>query len=475
MTERSKWCSRWLLAVGAVVLGLWAAWVDPATASEPAGPPPLPTAPQTIPNAAPPTAPQIDIERGNALCLLADDFVAARARIELIESARCRIDVVVFGIEGDWFAYGMLGLLRDAARRGVQVRIVVDALYHWVPGPVREYLVESGIRIREYHPWRGWGGLRYNFRLHDKLLVVDGQAMIVGGRNIAASYFGRGETKNFHDRGVLIHGPASLHGEVYFQHLWGSNDLLPDNRRTDPLSLLTAERVDANAVGQTLTASAQRLRAEYLQGGCGACGTGCVVAERVQFLHSKKAFQSPCPDITPVLRDIVSRARREVLVETPYAVFPDEWLDEFEEARRRGVRVVLLTNSLHTTDHICVHAAYVNRKQRLLDMGVELYEYDGTRVLHAKSLVVDDVAVFPTYNFNYRSQNLDSEIAVIAYDPRIAAGLRGLIFVDIAQSQRVHSVEHPLDVPRCLRQPKHGRYPLMQVGRIMGTIMAPYY
>jgi phosphatidylserine/phosphatidylglycerophosphate/cardiolipin synthase-like enzyme len=470
MSEPPLTRSRLWLAVGVVSFGLWAALAPAGTAAEPAGPPQL----------FPPPCPH-----GHALCLLDDDFAAAGARVELIESARCRIDLAVYAMKGDWFSYGVLGLLRDAARRGVEVHVVVDAFYNWVPGPVREHLAANGVQVREYHPWRSWGGRRYNYRLHDKLLLVDGRAMIVGGRNIAACYFGHAEGRNFRDRDVLIHGPAAGHCQVYFHQLWNSDDVSPDDRRGDLFSLITAERVDRDDVGRTLTENAGRLRAMYL-GGCGSAGgtscgfgcNGCIATGHVEFLHSDKSFQSGCPDITAVLLETVRRAGREVIIETPYPVFPDEWLDVLEQVRRRGVRVVLLTNSPHTTNHLCVHAAYVNRKRRLLKMGVELYEFgsgDSTQVFHTKSLVVDDIAVIPTHNFNHRSQNLDTEIAVVSYDPRVAAELRRRIFADIALARPVAPTEYPLDLPQWVRKPQSVRYPVMHVGRLFAPVMSRYY
>ncbi len=93
------------------------------------------------------------------------------------------------------------------------------------------------------------------------------------------------------------------------------------------------------------------------------------------------------------------------------------------DAISRGVRVQLLTNSLASTDHDLVAASFDNQKHHfLLPRGVGIWELTGPDHLHAKSAVIDGTIAFVgSYNFDPRSQSLNTETGVLLTDPIAAA------------------------------------------------------
>ena len=135
------------------------------------------------------------------------------------------------------------------------------------------------------------------------------------------------------------------------------------------------------------------------------------------------------------IHPILEGAKSSILIESPYLV-PSRAVRELLERKvADGVRVVILTNSKHSTDAIFPYAAYVGHRKGLLEAGIEIYEYKGPDMLHAKSFVVDGrILGIGSYNLDPRSQNLNTEVMCVADDEGAAAELTALIEERIADS-----------------------------------------
>ncbi|MEO7401058.1 MAG: phospholipase D-like domain-containing protein, partial [Polaromonas sp.] len=133
------------------------------------------------------------------------------------------------------------------------------------------------------------------------------------------------------------------------------------------------------------------------------------------------------------LLQLMSQARTELLIVSPYFVPGKLMMSQFAELRRRGVRVRVLTNSLASNDAAAAHVGYARYREALLAMGVELYEMraeqegtlggfgstggstGGSRAsLHAKVVVMDQrLLVVGSMNLDLRSKLQNSEVALI--------------------------------------------------------------
>jgi phosphatidylserine/phosphatidylglycerophosphate/cardiolipin synthase-like enzyme len=129
---------------------------------------------------------------------------------------------------------------------------------------------------------------------------------------------------------------------------------------------------------------------------------------------------------------LIRHARRDLLVVSPYFVPGDDMKQAFAAARKRGVRVRVLTNSLASNDAPVAHAGYARHRKDLLDMGVQLYEMRSERaglrdslssgsgagasraMLHSKLLVIDGgLVAVGSMNLDMRSQLHNTEIALL--------------------------------------------------------------
>jgi phosphatidylserine/phosphatidylglycerophosphate/cardiolipin synthase-like enzyme len=125
--------------------------------------------------------------------LIETDREAAEARVEMVLEAREEILAESFIMGHDPLTLTGLALLRAAARRGIDVKVIVDAQWNKIPAAVQDHLLAEGIEIREYHPFRLDRPQWITRRMHDKLLVIDGKALMAGGRNVESPYFGLGK------------------------------------------------------------------------------------------------------------------------------------------------------------------------------------------------------------------------------------------------------------------------------------------
>jgi putative cardiolipin synthase len=152
------------------------------------------------------------------------------------------------------------------------------------------------------------------------------------------------------------------------------------------------------------------------------------------------------------LAALVTTAKDEVLIQSPYLVASEPAFALFQDLRARGVRIRIGTNSLASTDNLKAFSGYLDQRQRLLEAGVEVFEYRPDPevqreimsrysvlrasapvfAVHAKTLVVDRrVAFVGTYNLDPRSENLNTEVGVVIHDAQQAAALADAIGTDM--------------------------------------------
>ena len=145
--------------------------------------------------------------------------------------------------------------------------------------------------------------------------------------------------------------------------------------------------------------------------------------------------------MAPGLVAAAGTARDELFIVSPYFVPGKDGLAFLIRARERGRRVVVVTNSLASTDGNSIHSKYKNYREPLLRAGVELYELKpvsgtkrlklrwgragpGLASLHAKSFAIDRRTLFAgSYNLTPRSKNLNMEMGVFLDSPALAARL----------------------------------------------------
>lgn len=363
--------------------------------------------------------------------ILDDDREAAQARVDIIQNAEREIHALYFLARNDRITLAALALLRDAKRCGVgSVKLVVDANFHRIPKGVLAHLRDEGVEVRVFHPLK----LRHPSwlfrRMHEKVVVVDGERYIAGGRNLAESYFGISPGRQYVDRDVYVEGSSAVDAVAHFDRVWSSRHVAVLKVR-----VTAAEKRRAALLLDRVLRDLQKDGFIELHTGRD-WSVGQKEVDSVRLLHDPVAMKGPRVAIG--LARILETARTSVVIESPYLVPSKTLLEILDAMLARGVSITILTNSLKSTDGALPQAGYLKYRRRLARAGVDLREYKGPDSLHAKSMVVDDrIALIGSYNIDPRSQNLNTEVMCVTEDEEAAALLTASIESHLKNSWQI--------------------------------------
>lgn len=388
---------------------------------------------------------------------------ALDARIELIGRARFSLDVQYYLIQDDRSGRLFMRNLRDAALRGVRVRLLVDDLNTAGADPLFAGLAAfPNVEVRLFNPFccarqslltRFAASLadfrRLNHRMHNKLFIADGAIAVMGGRNIADEYFARGATSNFVDMDVLLAGDVVDRLAGIFDIYWNSpqaypvaailgepgeggdprgrfNHLVDDGDQMISVAVPPMDMLAQRPLGVELDAG--RLSLVSGKATAFADQPGKVMATSVEMARSMSVQMN--------VMDRVVLSTRKVAISSPYFVPGPAGAKAFADLRKRGVEVVILTNSLAANDVPLTHIGYARYRAGLVRAGVDLYElrpagiqretWEGIRGLshgrlHAKVAVIDDSMVYiGSMNLDPRSESTNTELGIFAQCPDLA-------------------------------------------------------
>jgi putative cardiolipin synthase len=357
-----------------------------------------------------------DRARSDSAFRLLDSVGAAfSSRLALIESAQRSLDLQYYAIHADASTETLLQRLRDAARRGVRVRILLDDFNTaGKDAQVLRLAFEPNVEIRLFNPIPGSrasliGRLfpslqdmpRFQKRMHNKLFIADSAMGIAGGRNLGDAYFGTDDKTNFVDLDVLAVGRVVRDMSASFDRYWNDELAYPMQSLVSARDLEDLRKADAPAASadpsQPPAQPAPSLPAPTLTSSIlpGVTPTAVVGPDpvpmdlrRIQLtwapalvLEDKPGKIGPDDDevdagdtVVDGLLQLMEQARQDVLIVSPYFVPGKPMMQLFARMRAKGVRIRVLTNSLASTDAPAAHAGYVRYRHDLLTLGVELYE-----------------------------------------------------------------------------------------------------
>jgi len=368
--------------------------------------------------------------RADVVRILADDREAAQARVDLIRQAKDSIEVLYFIAKDDRIALAMLQLLRDARRHGVRdVRVVIDGSFRRIPKAVLAHLRDEGVRVRTYHPFDLRHPTWMLHRMHEKIILVDGKRYITGGRNLAESYFGMGRETKYRDLDIYVDGPSAADAERRFEQVWDSRDVADLHGHVTGRS----KRDAAQHLGDALEAMT---RGGFLDlGPARDWNKGAIDAGPVRFLAGH--------DIGGDMADRIAAAKESVVIESPYFIPPRFLRELLLKKLAEGVRIVVVTNSVRSTDGLLPQVGYLKYRGELARAGIDFHEYKGPDCLHGKVIIVDGrVAMAGSYNIDPRSQYLNTEVMCVAENEELARALQAAIDRHIENAWTIADAPH---------------------------------
>ena len=386
---------------------------------------------------------------------LADGVEALSIRLLLARRAERSIDLQYYLIKDGVASRALVGELLAAANRGVRVRLLLDDMFtSGYDTRLAALDAHPNFEIRVFNPfYRGIGGrvrsgltgfARVNRRMHNKTFTVDGQATVIGGRNIADEYFDARDDVRFSDLDVLAIGPVVADASSMFDTYWNHETVLPvpafAQMPADPAAELERMR-DALASFRDDILDSPYAEAVRQQ----ALAFSAATADGFEWAPYSLIYDSPdkgirkrastAPSIMTPLIGAFDSAESEVIVISPYLVPRKSGVEGFAKLRERGVDVTIITNSLAANNQFAVHGGYAPSRKGLLASGVRLYEtrpdaespnttfaaaQGATATLHTKAFLIDDRSLFiGSFNFDPRSAYINTESGVIIHAPGI--------------------------------------------------------
>ena len=357
-------------------------------------------------------------DSGFALVSSAD--LAFTSRMTLIKDAEKTLDLQYYAVHADDTTDRLFKALREAAARGVRVRILLDDFNTaGKDAQVLRLAFEKNIEMRLFNPlpsnrssavWRIISSLsdaaRLQRRMHNKIFVADNAIAITGGRNLGDTYFGQSDGVNFVDIDVLAAGRIARDLSRSFDQYWNNPLAYPvkslmtakDLERLKPLPAAQAasfgEYPPTQPTATPSEASNKNTVGREAVNPAGISTTPAALTDTTDLrllswtwapstmLVDKPSKIAEDADTTEISNDtavdgllsLMSSAQTDLLVVSPYFVPGPEMMRQFEAIRKRGVRMRVLTNSLASNDAVAAHAGYARYREGLLAMGVEIYE-----------------------------------------------------------------------------------------------------
>jgi cardiolipin synthase len=334
---------------------------------------------------------------GNRVEVLLNGDQIFPAKIAAIRAARKSITYAQYVFEEGAPAADTAQALSERCRAGLPVHVLLDAVGALaMPVQYRDWMVEAGCQVAFYRPLTPWMFDRVNERNHRRILVVDGVVGFTGGSGTSGKWSGNGKQDgHWRDTDVRVGGPVVEQLQGAFAENW------------------------LEATGVALGGPAYFPRPLEVKGGVDA-----------QVVRSSPAGGSVAMYTMFLLA--MTAARRSIYITNPYFVPDEKMVETLIQARRRGVRVVLLLPG--AIDHNLVRQASRGGFGRLLKEGIEIHEYKPA-MLHAKTMVIDSMwATVGSTNLDRRSFALNEELNLVIYDAGVARRLEQVFEKDLSES-----------------------------------------
>ena len=353
----------------------------------------------------------------SGFALVGDAELAFTSRMTLIKAAQKTLDIQYYAIFQDDTTERMFVALREAAARGVRIRILLDDFNtSGKNAQVLKLAFEQNIDLRLFNPLPGSRSslmlriltnlkdtARIQRRMHNKIFVADNAVAITGGRNLGETYFGQSTGTNFVDIDVLAAGRIARDLSRSFDLYWNNPLAYPAQ------SLVTMADIEAlkpkstdDVPGATSVANSNALMSDANMADAaarpkaadGSVATLSPLADDTDLrlltwtwapsvlMADKPSKIAADADSTEEAQDttvdgllsLMAQAKRDLLIVSPYFVPGDRMMKQFVDLRARGIRVRVLTNSLASNDALAAHVGYAKYRKALLALGVDIYE-----------------------------------------------------------------------------------------------------
>ena len=389
---------------------------------------------------------------------LNEAFFSIAARRHIITSAKYTIDLQYYIWENDTIGQLLLSDLLQAADRGVHVRLLIDDQNGTQLDSTFQQLAQhSHFQIKLFNPYkfRKLKILDYifrfkhiNHRMHNKLIIGDGELAVTGGRNISREYFDASENFQFTDLDILFFGTATKQATLLFNTFWN-----------DELSVSTIKILTKGSNEEL-----KQLRNQYELNELRRTEHRKKIEHAERYIHKnletipicwvKAHFVGDSPNkirgsslkhelISQQIITLMGIPKNHIELVSAYFVPQKRGLKYFQKLRQHDIHIRILTNSYLANDVPVVHAFYQKYRKHLLKAGVKLFEFKpyiqrkkrtwyeivtgnvipakgkNASRLHAKFFDIDGIVFIGSFNFDPRSAHLNTEVGLVVESKKL--------------------------------------------------------
>ncbi|MES1240885.1 MAG: cardiolipin synthase [Acidobacteriota bacterium] len=321
------------------------------------------------------------------------------AMAEAIRGARTSVNLEAYIYKDDKAGRIVTDALMEAARRGVEVRVLVDGTGSKFSGGMLERLRKAGVKAAMFRPIRLWTLHKIARRTHRKILVVDGTVSFTGGFCIADQWLGDARNpKEWRDMMVRATGPVSAQMQAIFSEDW------------------------TFTTGEILAGDRFYPRIET---------AGGISAQAIKIAHGDSS------SLAAMLYYVsIQSARKSIHIQNAYFVPTRQIRQALIDAAKRGVDVRIMVPGRHMDEPLVRMASRLHYGE-LLRAGVRIFEYSRT-MMHNKDSVIDGVfSTIGSINFDARSLHENAEESLTFYDREFGARLEAVFAEDEKQCREI--------------------------------------
>lgn len=401
--------------------------------------------------------------------LISDGSYALMHRASLAKMAKYSIEIQTYIYKNDITSRVLMHEIWQAANRGVKIKILIDD--NGLDSDYSDVIAlnnHPNIEVRVFNPYRNrirffrlpemiFDFNRINRRMHNKLFIVDGIALIIGGRNIADSYFDNTLEVNFSDTDAFFLGNIAKEAQNNFIEYWEYHraipvEFLPSKHKMKKflknypkiISKLESNENELDKYHQAMDNFIDKYRTKQ---NVMYWGEARLVADSPFKIDAK----NPTSKIYGALKEAQKQVTDSIYIASAYLVPGKRGLADIKDSIQKGVNVFILTNSLSSTDVLVSYGAWERYRDRLIKANANVYEYRKSEgririkgrlssgsSLHSKVLVFDNkITWVGSFNLDPRSGVLDTEVMAVFDNKEFAKETAKLMRIEMDKSWRL--------------------------------------
>lgn len=367
----------------------------------------------------------------NRIRLYKDGIEKYADLLEDLKKAEHHIHMEYYIVKADELGMQIFEILMERARAGVKVRFIVDKIGgRTISGQLRKELKEAGVELVTFTAAFAFVSrfidMSLNYRLHRKMVIIDGKVGYIGGNNIGNEYISNGPMGYWRDTHLRVEGDFVLGMQALF-----FDDFFAVLHRNEESKVWEYNK-------QREIYEPERNLQEYF-----------IRTEVTDILPMQICYSGPESShysLELLYLKMIATAKERIYIFTPYFVPSDGTMTALKAAIMSGVDVRIMFPAQY--DHPIVQHASMTYLGDLLEVGAHVYFYDKKSFTHTKAMVVDGrTFTTGTTNFDVRSFFFNYEVNAVVYDEYYSAKMEGHFALDMENAEEM-TLEQYLKRPK---------------------------